>query len=722
MGARRLAPAEEVSEMTNPRAPWRGAPLRKWAVAVLLAMCASFGLAVAPASAAATVDDLSGGPTPTDLAQSLAGTGVTVSNVTTNGFEDVQGGSFSSDAATIGLDAGVVLSSGNINDLVPGPNTSDGTSHNASTAGDADLDAIVAPNTTNDAAVLEFDFEPDADTVYFQYVFGSDEYNEYVDSGFNDVFAFLVNGTNCAVVGANDDPVSINTINKGNPYVADGSTGDNPALYRNNDLSDGGGTIDTELDGLTTVLTCTAAVNAGQTNHLKLAIADTSDSSFDSAVFIEAGSITTNPPEVCDNQIDDDGDGLIDSADPDCEVTPPPSGDETLSGTKYYDSNTNGQWDAGEPGIEDWLVDISDGGVTTVATEADGSYSADVEPGAYTVAEQQGGGDWVQTGNSVDTSTGTADVTLNPDGTYTVDVEEGESAAGLDFGNVCLGEGGAHTRGFWQNKNGKALFETDAAAALGLLSGLNLVNEDGSDIDPVDYDEFRGWIRKARAGKNSAYMLSAQLATMALNVHFGLVDGGALILAEGTTAANLAGFATVDAVITEADAALGADPEGDDTRSYQLLLSDVLDAANNNETFVQAPGDCEAPVFPDVSADLFADGSVSCAGADDTSKPAGTATFTPSQDKVVFTIDLQGVQPSQDYNVVISEDGDCDPVYFNPDGVDLTTDPAGDATFSGEFPAPDGTYNLLVNIVATDAVTNPMDREIATVDTNVVVL
>jgi len=69
-----------------------------------------------------------------------------------------------------------------------------------------------------------------------------------------------------------------------------------PGLYRNNDLDDGGGSIDTEMDGLTDVLTCQASVNAGATNTVKLAIADASDQQFDSVVFIGAGGVTTQPP------------------------------------------------------------------------------------------------------------------------------------------------------------------------------------------------------------------------------------------------------------------------------------------------------------------------------------------------------------------------------------------------------------------------------------------
>lgn len=123
----------------------------------------------------------------------------------------------------------------------------------------------------------------------FQYVFSSDEYNEYVNSRFNDVFAFFVNGVNCATLPGTAQPVSVNTINGGNPF---GTAATNPSLYRNNDPNDPGPpTINTEMDGLTVVLTCRDEVSAGVTNHMKLAIADASDARLDSNVFLRAQSL-----------------------------------------------------------------------------------------------------------------------------------------------------------------------------------------------------------------------------------------------------------------------------------------------------------------------------------------------------------------------------------------------------------------------------------------------
>ena len=252
------------------------------------------GSKVLPAEPTAlVVEDLTGPLTATDLADALVGAGVTVSNATYVGAEAAAGG-FSGGTGIIGFEEGIVLGSGSVVDVV-GPNTLDDVSTAHGTPGDADLDAL-SGFSTNDAAVLEFDFVPDSDQIFFKFVFSSDEYNEFVNSSFNDVFAFYINGTNCATVGAANDPITINTINNGNPYDTDPRS--NPTLYRNNDLDDGGGTIDTEMDGLTVVLTCGAIVNNGVTNHMKLAIADGTDDIYDANVFIEAGSLTTIPTSV----------------------------------------------------------------------------------------------------------------------------------------------------------------------------------------------------------------------------------------------------------------------------------------------------------------------------------------------------------------------------------------------------------------------------------------
>jgi hypothetical protein len=246
---------------------------------------------------ALVVQDQLHGTTPQQMADALIGAGVTISNVVYIGTPN-SGGLFhdTGPGSVVGFDSGVVMGSGsvqtapphdtNCNKGVEGPNLCDGNTTVNATPGDIDLNAF-SGKTTFDAAVLEFDFVPQFSTVQFNYVFTSDEYNEYSNTQFNDTFAFLINGVNCALVPGTTDPVGVNTINGGNPY---GVNAQHPEFFRNNDLSDGGGSIDTEMDGLTTVLTCSANVNAGVTNHMKLAIADASDLVLDSNVFIQGGS------------------------------------------------------------------------------------------------------------------------------------------------------------------------------------------------------------------------------------------------------------------------------------------------------------------------------------------------------------------------------------------------------------------------------------------------
>lgn len=348
--------------------------------------------------------------------------------------------------------------------------------------------------------------------------------------------------------------------------------------------------------------------------------------------------------------------------------------DESVSGTKYYDANANGQWDAGEPGIGGWPVDLGGDSAAQTLTDPDGAYSFDVDPGTFTLAERQAAAPWMQTGNVVDQSTGTGDVTLNADKTYTVALDAGEAASDLDFGNLCIGGVGAKTKGFWQNKNGQTAFMgTDSGAgALALLNGLNLKDADGDDADFGDYGEFRDWIRKATA-KNSAYMLSAQLAAMALNEHAGYIDGADMVQAAGATSANPLGFASVDDLIAEADAALGA---ATPDRDYQLLLSGIIDAANNDRSFVErAPGDCPAPRFSFLFEDDF----------DAENAGVGVLNYTGFANWGVTdgTVDLIG----NGFFDFYPGNG----LYVDLDG---STDDAGILTTTMTFALPEGSYEL----------------------------
>ncbi|MBI4886242.1 MAG: choice-of-anchor L domain-containing protein [Acidobacteria bacterium] len=235
------------------------------------------------------------------IAQTLAGESVDISDVTFTGAAAALG-TFTGGFPATGLSSGIILSSGAV-ESVNGSNTSDSTSLNNGGTGDLDLDPLVGA-TVYDPAVLEFNFtvtDPAATVVKFEYVFASEEYNEFANTGYNDVFGFFMEGpgfprANLALIPGTGTPVSINTVNGGNPI---GTGAVNPEYYVNNDADDGGTRLTlTQADGLTKVLTVQATIVPGLTYHLKLAIADAGDHILDSWVLLKTSSFSTVCPLI----------------------------------------------------------------------------------------------------------------------------------------------------------------------------------------------------------------------------------------------------------------------------------------------------------------------------------------------------------------------------------------------------------------------------------------
>ncbi|MBL4587121.1 MAG: choice-of-anchor L domain-containing protein, partial [Flavobacteriales bacterium] len=220
---------------------------------------------------------VTGGLTATDLAQILAGPGITVSNAVVTGSAQASG-SFDGSASNIGMNSGVLLTTGPLN-IAIGPNNTESAGQGLGLPGNNLLNGLAGANTF-DAIIFEFDFIPLSNQIEFNYVFGSEEYLEWVNSQFNDAFAFFISGPgiageqNIAVVPNTTTPITINTIN----------TGVNAQFYVNNP---GGASI--QYDGFTTVMTALATVQACETYHLRLMIADGGDGVWDSGVFLEEG-------------------------------------------------------------------------------------------------------------------------------------------------------------------------------------------------------------------------------------------------------------------------------------------------------------------------------------------------------------------------------------------------------------------------------------------------
>ncbi|MBS1940331.1 MAG: choice-of-anchor L domain-containing protein, partial [Bacteroidetes bacterium] len=190
-------------------------------------------------------------------------------------------------------------------------------------------------------AILEFDFVPTQDMISLRYVFSSEEYERWVCSQYNDVFGFFISGPdiptningpfsnnamNIAFIPGSMSVVSINSVNSGlmdannanGPladqfgycFAADPNWQSNAIYYRYNGgqwpyPQPGGGAPQLEApyntdpyyiqhNGMTVVLTASAAVECGQMYHIKLGVSNVGDSRFPSAVWLEQNSFTSS--------------------------------------------------------------------------------------------------------------------------------------------------------------------------------------------------------------------------------------------------------------------------------------------------------------------------------------------------------------------------------------------------------------------------------------------
>ena len=235
----------------------------------------------------------------------LLGGGVTATNHSYSG-DSAQIGWFNAVNTLLGIDSGIVLSTGSVYEL--NPDTILGAITIQDTVTDPDLLDVansVPPligqtfsvSGVHNVAKLEFDFVPTSDTVTFRYVFGSAEYFGFENTSFNDVFGFFLSGPgiagpyangaiNLAIVpGSNPElPITISSVNNGNNGAF---TPMNDTFFVDNSGLD---SLIASADGLTTVLTATAIVQCNETYHIRLAIADGSDQILSSYVWLEAGS------------------------------------------------------------------------------------------------------------------------------------------------------------------------------------------------------------------------------------------------------------------------------------------------------------------------------------------------------------------------------------------------------------------------------------------------
>ncbi|MEM7162683.1 MAG: choice-of-anchor L domain-containing protein [Bacteroidota bacterium] len=222
----------------------------------------------------------------------LLGGGVSIQNATFNGQTNLdstnQIGFFvAENNQDFPLNKGVIMATGNI-EVCIGPNDHTGTSLPTTNgiSGDSDLEMLDPNVSYNDIAILEFDFIPDFENMIYTYVFGSEEYPEFVGSNFNDAFGFFVSGPglsgpfsngaqNVATLPGSGDYVGINTVNESM----------NDSLYVDNTIV--GDSTQCEFDGYTVGLPVVFNVVPGETYHIKMVIGDAMDHAWDSGIFIK---------------------------------------------------------------------------------------------------------------------------------------------------------------------------------------------------------------------------------------------------------------------------------------------------------------------------------------------------------------------------------------------------------------------------------------------------
>jgi hypothetical protein len=240
---------------------------------------------------------------------------------------------------------------------------------------------------------------------------------------------------------------------------------------------------------------------------------------------------------------------------------------------KFYDANVNGYQDYNEPALSDVKFTLSGTASDMKYTDAFGMATfSNLQPGNYTVTETLPYGYY-------GTSSASKTIDLNLPVT-------------MEFGNVCLGAGGARGMGYWMSKNGQQTLENFGSMEYTLmeLRYLGLRNADGSDFDPWTYTQLKDWMKNANAS-NMAYMLSAQMAAMYLNVQVGFVKWNTILYTPTIGSLGEGNFSEVWDLIMMANYSLySADytPAQNITRAYQEKLKNALDQANNNVNFVQA--------------------------------------------------------------------------------------------------------------------------------------
>ena len=280
-------------------------------ILLLIALSVGFGLAQTPNL---SVQHLEGTSIDFVLNHYLAGEGVTLSNGRFNNqlgnINSNQIGVFQRNGFTdFPFVSGLVMCTGDVV-VAEGPNNSFSSSAYPTSSYEEESLYSLAMANLEDCASLDFDFMTNSDTFVFRYIFASEEYCEYVNSEYNDIFAFFLTGPdpvtlvqttkNVAIIPGSIStsypdgiPVAINNVNHGYHEVGFPGPGTEPSFpqYFIHNSSNTG----TQFDGYTTALEAGATIQACVSYHMKISVCDVTDNLYDSGVFLEENSFESAP-------------------------------------------------------------------------------------------------------------------------------------------------------------------------------------------------------------------------------------------------------------------------------------------------------------------------------------------------------------------------------------------------------------------------------------------
>jgi len=219
------------------------------------------------------------------MAELIFGDRVTVVGATYTGDPDASAIYSDGDAISPGVvpsDTGVILSTGEADRFTnnSGANTNirtNTTTPNSGPNNDPDFVAL-AGRDTFDASYLEVDFIPDpgVDFITIEFVFSSEEYPEFSNSIYNDLFAVWIDGQ-AVPLAAGTGLASVTNINQSGDIN----------LFNSNANDE----FNTEMDGFTVSMSFVIPVTPGEVNSLKIGISDVGDNAYDSNVLIAANSV-----------------------------------------------------------------------------------------------------------------------------------------------------------------------------------------------------------------------------------------------------------------------------------------------------------------------------------------------------------------------------------------------------------------------------------------------